>query len=105
MKGCVFDFVEICHFMEINPVYTLTHFRTMFHFYTFGVLVVLVGLEREHKMGQKCPNTEFFLVRIFPHLDCIRRDTLYLFIFSSNAGKYGPEKTPCLDTFREVTMD
>ena len=51
-----------------------------------------------------CPNTEFFLVRIFPHSDWIRRDTKYLFVFSSNAGKYGPEKTPYLSTFHTVTF-
>ena len=33
-----------------------------------------------------------FLVRIFPYLDWIRRDTDYLSIFSPNAWKYGPEK-------------
>ena len=49
-----------------------------------------------------CPNTEFFLVHIFPHSDRIRRDTSYLCIFSPNAGKYGPEKTPYLDTFHAV---
>ena len=27
---------------------------------------------------------------------------LYLSVFRSNAGKYGPEKTPCLDTFHAV---
>ena len=47
MKGCVFHFVEIFHFMEVNPVYALTHFSTMFYFYTFGVLVFLVGMEME----------------------------------------------------------
>ena len=26
---------------------------------------------------EKCPNTEFFLVRVFPHSDWIRRDTEY----------------------------
>ena len=31
------------------------------------------------------------LVRIFPQSDWIRRDTLYLSVFSPNAGKYGPE--------------
>ena len=36
-------------------------------------------------LREKCPNTEFFLVRIFP-----------------NTGKYGPEKTPYLDTFQTV---
>ena len=29
-------------------------------------------------LHEKCPNTEFFLVRIFPHLDRIRRFT-YIF--------------------------
>ena len=33
-----------------------------------------------------------FLVLIFLHSDGIRRDTEYLSVFSSNAGKYGPEK-------------
>ena len=32
------------------------------------------------------------LVRIFPHLDWIRRDSEYLFVFSPNAEKCGPEK-------------
>ena len=36
-------------------------------------------------LREKFPDTEFFLVRIFPHLDWIGRDT-------PNAGKYGPEK-------------
>ena len=43
-----------------------------------------------------------FLVRIFPHSDWIRRDTSYLSVFSPNAGKYGPEITPYLDTFHTV---
>ena len=47
--------------------------------------------------------TEFFLVSIFPHY-WIRRDTPYLSVFSPNAGKYGPEKTPYLATFQAVEM-
>ena len=47
---------------------------------------------------------EFFLVRIFPPLDWIWRDTSYLSIFSPNVGKYGPEKTPYLDTFHTVII-
>ena len=43
-------------------------------------------------LREKCSNTEFFLVRIFPHSDWIRRNTEYLSVFSPNAGKYGPEK-------------
>ena len=39
-------------------------------------------------LREKCPNTEFFQVRIFPHSDWIRWDTPYLSVFSPNAGKY-----------------
>ena len=31
-------------------------------------------------------------------------DTLYLSVFSPNAGKHGPEITPYLDTFHAVTL-
>ena len=50
-------------------------------------------------LREKCLNTEFLLVRIFSHSDWLRRDTKYLSVFSPNAGKHGPEKTPYLDTF------
>ena len=51
---------------------------------------------------EMCTNTEFLLVCIIPHSDWIRRDTSYLSVFIPNAGKYGPEKTPYLDTFHAV---
>ena len=35
---------------------------------------------------------EVFLVRIFLRLGRMRKDTLYQFLFSLNARKYGPEK-------------
>ena len=35
----------------------------------------------------------YFLVRIFSHLDWIRRVTPYFSAFSPNAGKYGPENS------------
>ena len=44
----------------------------------------------------------FFLVRIFLYSDWIRRFTELIPIFSPNTGKYGPEKTPYLDTFHAV---
>ena len=53
-------------------------------------------------LREMCPNTESFLVRIFPHSDWIRRDTPYLSVFSPNAGKYWSEKTPYFDTFDAV---
>ena len=66
----------------------LIHFRLM-----------LLFVNPIKTLREKCPNTEFFLVRIFPDLDWIRRDTEYLSVFSPNPEKYGPEKTPYLDTF------
>ena len=56
-------------------------------------------IQRSPLLCGNCPNTEWFLVRIFPHLNWIRRGTSYLSVFSPNAGKYGPEITPYLDTF------
>ena len=53
-------------------------------------------------LREKCPSTELFLVRIFPHSDWIRRDAKYRSVFSPNARKYGPEITPYLDIFRAV---
>ena len=63
-----------------------------------------ISFERgiNHSLGEKYQNTEFFRVRIFPHLDWIRRDTPHLSVFCPNAGKYGPEKTPYLDSFRAL---
>ena len=40
------------------------------------------------------------LVSIFPHSDWAGRDTLYLFVFSPNAGKYGPEYSKYRDFLR-----
>ena len=40
---------------------------------------------------EMCANTEFFLVRIFPHSDWIQWMSSYLSVFSPTAGKYGPE--------------
>ena len=55
-------------------------------------------------LREKCPNTEYFLLRIFSHSDWIWRDTKYLSVFSPNAGKYGPENTPYLDTFHTALV-
>ena len=63
--------------------------------------------QRDHcdisALREKCPNTKFFLVRIFLSSDWIRRFTENV-VFSPNAGKYGPEKTPYLDTFHAVIL-
>ena len=53
-------------------------------------------------LREKWPNKEFFLVRIFPYSNRIRRDTPYLSGFSPNAGKHGSEKSLYLDNFYAV---
>ena len=54
-----------------------------------------------YTLREKCPSTEFFLARIFPHSDWItERYSVSLCVFSPNG--YGPDKTPYLDTFRAV---
>ena len=50
-------------------------------------------LELTYTLRDKCPNKELFLVRIFPRSE--------ISVLSPNTGKYGPEKTPCLDTFHK----
>ena len=47
----------------------------------------------ELTLRKNCPDTELFLVRIFPHSDWIRKDNEY---------GYGPEITPYSDTFHAV---
>ena len=56
------------------------------------------------KTCEEQPNNkrEYSMVRIF--LDWIWRDIPYLFVFSPNVGKYGPEKTQYLDTFHAVNI-
>ena len=71
-------------------------------FFFFFSSVYFSTYLQEPILREKCPNTELFLVRISPHSDWIRRDTKYLFVFSPNVGKCGPEITPHLDTFHAV---
>ena len=52
---------------------------------------------RSISLREKCPNTEFFLVRIFLYSDWIR-----ITVVSPNTGKYGSNKISYLDTFHAV---
>ena len=56
-------------------------------------------------LREKCPNMELFLVHILLYSDWIRRYTPYLFVFSPNTGKNGPEITQYLDTFHAVIVN
>ena len=52
--------------------------------YYYAICSIAVPIiSRTATLQEKCLNTEFFLVRIFPHSD------KYLSVFSPNAGKYG----------------
>ena len=62
--------------------------------------VDLIWKENESKLPLREMSVfRVFLVRIFPHSDWIRRDTEYIFVFSPNAGKYGPEQRPIRKLF------
>ena len=54
---------------------------------------------RHLSLGEKCPNTEFFLGPYFPAFGL---NTPYLSVRSPNTGKYGPQKIMYLDTFHAV---
>ena len=69
--------------------------KTMLHGYG-----QLHSTHQARTLREKCPNTEFFLVRIFPFF--LVRIFPYLSVFSPKAGKYRPEKTLYLDTFHAV---
>ena len=45
-----------------------------------------------------------FHLHIFPHLGLVPRVTPYIPVFSPNARKYRPEKTPYLYTFHAVLL-
>ena len=66
--------------------------------YLISVATPLISMA----LREKCPNTEFFLIRIFSHSAWIQRDASHLSVFTPNAWKYVPEKTPYLDTFHTV---
>ena len=55
----------------------------------------------KNTLREKRPNTELFLVLIFLYSDWIRRDTPYVYVFSRNTGKYGPEKLRIWTLFTE----
>ena len=52
----------------------------------------------------KCVQIRSFSGPYFPAFGLNRRDTSHLSVFSPNAGKYGQEKTPYLDTFHAVLL-
>ena len=72
---------EICSELTIKTPERHPFSGTLVNTHRFLAVVLNAG---------KCPNTEFFVVPIFS-------------VFSPNAGKYGPGKTPYLDTFHAVT--
>ena len=39
------------------------------------------NIEKNYSLREKCPNSDFFLVRFFLHSDWIRRDIPYLDTF------------------------
>ena len=57
-----------------------------------------------HGITVKSVQIRSFFCSVFSRIRTVRRDTPFLSVFSLNAGKYGPEKMPHLDTFHAVHM-
>ena len=58
-------------------------------------------------IGEKLANSKYGWSRYSKYCEqvtVISGDTPYLSVFSPNAGKYGPEKTPYLDIFHAVQV-
>ena len=111
---------------RITGTWEQTNDRTLFHVEIWIYFIITIGSSRINfkkthifslwnctaynmpdefsltlTLREKCPNREFFLARIFLYSDWIQRFT-QISVFSPNIGKYGPEKTPYLDTFHLV---
>ena len=52
-------------------------------------------------LRERCPNSELFLVVVFPYSDWIPRFTMEIYMFCPNAGKNVPRKTSTLGTFTQ----
>ena len=67
--------------IEINIVWIGTRNLYLWNFAMSHARLIQLALR------ENCLNTEFFLVRILPHSDWLRRNTPFLSVFSPNAGK------------------
>ena len=85
-------------FSTIDMIDSKTWVGTVIH-QTWCLLNIL--LMHMVTLCEKCPDTEFFLVRIFVYSDWIRKSP-YISVFCANTGKYRPEKSPYLETFYTV---
>ena len=68
----------------------------IFHIYMFFIYLIYIYLYikcflfvSSISLREKCPNTEFFLIRTFPHSDWMRRDSLRI---QSECGKIRARK-------------
>ena len=91
-------FRQTCRYISVN---VFNH--TFLKINTDGLIFrEKIEFEDTATLCEKRPNREFFLVRIFLYLNGIWRFTEYISVFSPNTRKYGPEKTPYLDTIHAV---
>ena len=97
--------MKICNFSTERPPLQIFYMKfsgsllTNFTQNTIRSLTLLPVTSLKVTLREKCPNTEFFLVCIWPYLYWLREDTLFLPVFSPNAGKYRPEKNSVFGHF------
>ena len=97
--------MKICNFSTERPPLQIFYMKfsgsllTNFTQITIRSLTLLPVTSLKVTLREKCPNKEFFLVCICPYLYWLREDTLFLPVFSPNAGKYRPEKNSVFGHF------
>ena len=79
-------------------VFTTQDCQSMFDLFSTLCMKELTAVRQSPRYPSNCGTTwkvsvfRVFLVRLFPHLDWIRRDARYLSVFNTNTEKYWPEK-------------
>ena len=96
-------------FEKNSKMHSATKFREEWSKAAINFLDLNVPLQMKNKrtlsitLREKCPCLEFFWSVFFLHSDWIRRDTLYLSVFSPNVRKYvSVQKKLNTDTFRAM---
>ena len=87
---------------RVNTIQNLLTFVTLL--IQLHYVHVMIKLSMCSTLCEKCPNTEFSLIHIFPYPDLTRRFPEKILAFSPNTGKYRSENTWYLGTFQAITI-
>ena len=95
------ELLSIMVYKSISAYFTVDHSHKTSKYVLQILLPGLFSIYQKKliPLREKCPNTEFFLVRVFRYGEIWSISPYSVRM----PGKYGPEKTPYLDTFHAVS--